>query len=177
MSTEFLQKYSYALYEVAMERDDQEILNQLKEIKEVLKDSQLRLFLTHPQIDRKVKKETLERVFQGNLSDYLLNFLYVLIDNKRIPHFNAIMDYFEDLWYEMKNIQRLTIVSAYELSQDKLNQIVKAYEGADSGQVEIRQEVDPTILGGIILKVDNRVIDRSVRGQLKEMEKKLKQSS
>lgn len=177
MSTEFVQKYSYALYEVAKERNDQNILSHLKEIRENLKDLDLRQFLAHPQIDKEVKKETLGKIFQASLPDYLLNFLYVLVDNKRMGYFDPIYTSFEDLWYEMENIERITVVSAVKLDQDKLEKIARAYKGPDQASVEIQEEVDPSIIGGVILRVGQRVIDQSIRGQLKEMERKLLHSN
>lgn len=175
MSTEFVQKYSYALFEVSQEINDQNIISELKLIKENLKDLELQQFLSHPQIDKNIKKETLKKIFGEFISEYLQNFLYVLVDNNRIFYFKDIFKSFEDIWYEMQNIERVKVISAVKLSEEKLLEISQAYKGNDLGEIEISNEVDPSIIGGLILKVDNRIIDRSLKGQLQEMEKKLHQ--
>ena len=175
MSAEFVQKYSHALYEVSKEVDGKEFLKQTKELRESFQNVELKQFLTHPKVGPEEKKAVVKEIFEGEISSYLLNFLYILVDNRRVPNIDEILEDYETLYYEMNHIDRIKVISAVALSQEKLDEIARAYKKGEEGEVLVNNEVDPSILGGVILKVDNRVFDRSIRRQLEEMEKKLHQ--
>lgn len=176
MSTEFAEKYSYALYEVSKEKKDETVQSTIEKVKKNLENQDLRQFLMHPQINKEIKKETLERIYAQSIPPYLLNFLYVLVDNNRIKDIDIILKTFEDLCLKMQNIKQVTVISAMALSEEKLQEIGKAYQGDSSGKIQVKNNVDPSIIGGIILKVEDQMIDQSIRGQLERMEKKLQET-
>ncbi|MDO5036761.1 MAG: F0F1 ATP synthase subunit delta [Tissierellia bacterium] len=177
MSNKVAKRYGYALYRVAMEEGKGEaFLQEVSQAHEVLKEEdRLRVF-THPDISPKDKKDLLARIFQDSLSREVLNFLYVLIDKKRLNILGDILEVYRDLVYEEEAIEQIEIRSAIDLSQEKIHDLVRAYAPHKRpDQLVIKTQVDPDLIGGLVIQVGNQVLDLSILGQLKALEKQMKQ--
>ncbi len=174
MSTKAAQKYGYALFEVATEEDiADEVLQELHLLQHAFENEDLIAVLNHPEIEDYDKKVLLDKLFTDKLNHWMMNFLYVLIDKNRFNIIREIRMCYEDLWYKMRKIERMTVISAIELSPERLEAIGRAYVGKQDVQVQVKNEVDPSILGGIILEIGEIRIDRSIRGELEEVRKRL----
>lgn len=174
MSIKAAQKYGYALFEVATEEDvADKILEELRLLDDAFQNEDLLTVLNHPEIEKEDKKELINKLFKDKLSHWMMNFLYVLIDKNRFSMIREIRICYEDLWYKMKKIERMTVISAIELSPERLEAIGRAYVGKGDVQIEVENKVDPSILGGVILEIGETRIDRSIRGELEEIKKRL----
>ena len=176
MFDEAITKYSVALYEVALERDDF-MLDDLDTIRTAYENGDLRLALMHPRISNERKREIIEGIFAKDIPATLLNFLYVLSDNKRSHLVADILNAYEDLCYEERNIERILVLTPFELTEDKLRAIGDAYKGARGGEVEVRQRIDKSLIGGVKLVTDHGVIGRSIHRQLNDLKRTLKHNA
>ena len=139
----------------------------------VTENKELRLFLVAPEIPKESKKEFIEKVFKGNLSDYMINFLKVLLDNDRQSCLVEIQQAMEALLDQVNNRQKVTIVTSVALDpamKDKLSGKLKDVLKKD---IILREEVNTGILGGIIIKVGDTVIDGSLMKDLRNIKNNL----
>lgn len=141
---------------------------------ETFKSSQELLdFLDNPVISQKDKKDVLKELFETKISPITLNFLYVLTDNSR---FDIIEDIKRELWeLERKDSGVVTVkATSAVIIKDYLREKLKTkLEFLLSKQVQIEYEVNPSIIAGLIVEIEGKTIDNSVRTKLKNIKKQL----
>ncbi|MFQ4140235.1 ATP synthase F1 subunit delta [Nodosilinea sp. PGN35] len=172
LNSEIAAPYAKALMSVA---DDNNAVDQVgvevADLLEVLNSSkELTDFLTSPLMSADAKKGVLRQIAEGNVSDSLLSFLLLLVDRSRVAFLSPILQQYQALLRERNNTVLADVTAAVELSEDQQNAIrdrVKAMTGASS--VELSVTVDPSLIGGLIIKVGSQVIDASLRGQLRRI--------
>lgn len=172
-------RYASSLFEVGVELKSLEAFhNELDFIKDILvKEKKILAILDHPQISRKEKKDLVESIFGKNVSREMLNFLYILIDKRREDSLLDIVKEYNTLFKDYKNIldiEAVTAVPMKDSAKDKLSLVLKEKFDKD---INLTNTVDPSILGGVLLNMDDKVIDSSLRNQLKEMESMFKTAS
>lgn len=154
---------------------DFDVLAQLKQIKEVFENSHdLFEVLTNPSINITVKNGIIQSVFGGRIDDRLVNFLKILTEKSRIDEFNQIMTSFEAALDKKNNIKQVEIVSAVELSQEQKDKITAKLERKLNAQIRSLWGVNPDIIGGLIFKYDDVVIDSSLNKKIENFGKILK---
>ncbi|MDD7363220.1 MAG: ATP synthase F1 subunit delta [Peptoniphilus sp.] len=176
MFDEAITKYSVALYEVALERDDL-MLDSVEAVRSAYESGDLMAALMHPRIDAEKKHRIIENLFAKDIPDILLNFLFVCVDNKRSNLVVDILNAYEDLCYEGKNIERILVLTPFELTDEKLQAIGRAYRGDKGGDVEMKQKIDKSLIGGVKLVTEHGVIDRSIHRQLDDLKRILKHNA
>lgn len=168
-------RYAKALFELAREKGILDTVHaELKAFHKILSETpELQHFFLSPEIGREGKIKFIEQKFQDQFSALFINFLFVLIRKGRQGLFPEIVSEFEHLYDRYQNRIRASAISARPLSEEELKllkeQLVKQYQAT----FEIENYVDPDILGGLILKIDGRVIDASVRHQLDRLRENL----
>lgn len=172
LSSEIAGPYAKALMSVA---DDNSAADQVggevADLLEVLTSSdELTGFLSNPLMAADSKKEVLRQICEGKVSGFLLNFLLLLVDRGRIAFLQPVLQQYQALLRERNQTVLADVTSAVELSEEQQNAIrdrVKAMTGANS--VELSIQIDPALIGGLIIKVGSQVIDASLRGQLRRI--------
>lgn len=175
MYNEGLSKYSIALYEV-QEASGEDMLDKLEDVREVYKDETFLAALSHPKIRPEEKHALIKKVFGDTLPEPLFNLLYVVADHGRSNRLVRILDAYEDLCYEAKNIERIVVVAPMPLSDEKAEAIRKAYGKNRPGQVEVKVKIDPSLIGGVKIITEDGVIDRSVSRQLEDLGRSLRKN-
>ena len=131
---------------------------------------ELREAMASPVLEVSAKKAALTKLFEGQVSHSLLNLLKLLADRQRIGYLDAVLERVLDLYREQNDIALATVTSAAALSDEQkqsLTEKVKAVAGTD--KVEIDTQIDPSLIGGFVLKVGSRVIDASLSGQVRRL--------
>lgn len=172
MSAEVVEPYAEALMSLAASQNLVERFgNEAKELLSTLKSSQeLQQLLASPVVKSDDKKAVLEKVAGEGLHKYLLNFLQLLIDKKRTAFLSAILEHFLALVRERTSTALAEVTSVTELSQqqrDRVKQQVKAI--TEARDVELETNLDPDLIGGVVIKVGSQVLDASLRGQLRRI--------
>ena len=168
--------YGDALFEAAMERDR---LSTLYEEVQVLRtilmeNSDLIQFLNHPQIVKEEKTRVMENIFKERVSEELMGFLETVIEKGRQKDLMKILDYFVDRVKEYKKIGIVTVTSAVELSaEQKAHTEAKILETTSFVSLEVTYQVDPAILGGLVIRIGDRVVDSSIKTRLGEIRRDL----
>ena len=168
-------RYARALFELAQENNTLEsIHSELHAFKKLLDETpELQHFFLSPEIGRQGKIEFIDSKLQDQFSTLFINFLFVLIRKGRQGIFPEIVSEFDRLYDKYHNRIRASAVTVRPLKQEELEQLraqlVKQYKAT----FDIENFVDPEILGGLILKIDGRVIDASLRNQLEKLRENL----
>lgn len=168
-------RYSQALFEVAKEQNllDQ-VEKDLKLFVETLKNTEeFQIFLTHPQIGGEVKKNMVSNIFADSISWVAKNFLQVLIDGGRENTVEEILQGYSKLANEARGVAALTAISAKPLTEEEKQQLEQLYKQRLNKVVKLENVVDPTILGGLIVRIGDRVYDGSLIKKLKTVKKSL----
>lgn len=175
MSMELVAKrYAVALFQIAKEQQVLETFEeQLRDVKQVFQTSDLAAFLEQPNISNEKKKDLLSQAF-SSLSQYILNTLYILIDNHREEIIPAIADAYFALANEERNVADALVYSVRELTEGEKVGVAEAFakmSGKDA--IRIQNIVDDNLLGGIKVRIGNRIYDGSLRGKLTRIERTL----
>ena len=132
-------------------------------------------FVLNPVIKNEDKKEVLKKVM-GDSNPYLVNFMMLLVDKRRIVFLEPIVEQYLSLLRKQNQIVLAEVTSATKLNDEQKGKIVdKVKNIVEARDVELKTTVDPNLIGGVIIKVGSKVIDASLRGQLRRISVSLNQ--
>jgi ATP synthase F1 delta subunit len=171
---EIAEVYSRSLFDVAKEQDAlDEIHDQLGEFADALGDShELQVFFFSPYFSSEEKKDGIRKLIEGG-NDYFVRFLELIAEKHRMPAIFRIRRAFDALWQEENRLLPVQVVSAVELDDSTLEEIGKRIEEQTGRRVELTSEVNPDVLGGLVLRVGNMILDASVRMKLERLRKQV----
>jgi F-type H+-transporting ATPase subunit delta len=180
LSQAVVEPYAEALMSLAKEQNLVEALDgDVQLILATLSDSdELKRFLSVPLVNASAKKSAIGSLFGDRVNSLTLRFLQLLVDRGRIVFLEPICLRFQALLREMNQIAFAEVTSAVPLSdeqQDTLRHRVIEMTGARA--VELAIDVNPDLIGGVIIKVGSQVVDASIRGQLRRLTSNLVVSS
>jgi F-type H+-transporting ATPase subunit delta len=164
--------YARSLFEVAQETDKlDEVREQLGQFADALEgDRELQVFFFSPYFSSEEKKDGLGKVLDG-ANPAILNFFELLVEKHRMPALFRIRRTYDQLWEHENKLLPVKITSAIELD-DEIAQRIGDQIGQQTGQrVELTKTVDPEILGGLVLRVGNSILDASIRNRLENLRK------
>ena len=168
-------RYAKALFLSARE---QKVLDPVRADMEVLLEAatkipDIRRLLESPILDSGNKITALVEIFKSRMNALSLNFIRLVTANKREEYLPGMARYFIQLYKEEKGIQVATISSAVSLDNESRNQIMDRIKKAFNTEIELQQEVKEDLIGGFVLKIENKQLDVSVKGKLAEIKKEL----
>lgn len=170
------ERYARALLEVALDKmtEIDRIAKELEGFQEVLeRESPLRAALSAPTIPAAKRVAILEAVLaSAKVAPETLNLLRLLAKNERVPLVPFVSESFRRLVLEHKQIQPGEVVSAHPLSSDQKKRLAGQLGQALGKTMELSYRTDPEILGGVVVRVGNRVFDASVTTQLNRFKEK-----
>jgi len=171
---EIAQVYARSLFEVAKEHDKLDVVReQLGEIADTIAESHdLQVFFFSPYFSTDEKVEGLRSALQ-DADESVVNFLDLLIEKHRMPALFRIRREFDALWEEENRLLPVQVTSAIELDESTVKQIGDAIGEQTGRRIELTSEVDPGILGGIVLRVGNSILDASIRNRLEKLRKQV----
>ena len=168
--------YGDALFQAAQEKNCLDaIYEEVLALQTVLeKNRELMQILTHPQVVKEEKLQIITNVFQGKVSDEMMGFLLTVVTKGRQNELTSIVGYFTGLVKEYKKIGTAYVTSAVELKDAQKAQIKeKLLATTQYVEFEMNYEVDPSLIGGMIIRIGDRVVDSSIKTQLYELKKQL----
>ncbi|MFC2081415.1 ATP synthase F1 subunit delta [Bacteroidota bacterium] len=129
--------------------------------------------LESPTLDSTKKTSALLEIFKSSMSDLSLNFIRLVTGNKREEYLPGMARYFIQLYKEERGIQVATISSAVGLEVGSRDQIREMIKKAFKTEIELEQEIKKELIGGFVLRVENKQLDASVKGKLARIKKEL----
>jgi F-type H+-transporting ATPase subunit delta len=175
---ELARVYARSLFEVALQQSKLDVLReQLSQFADALSDNrQLAVFFFSPYFSTKEKQEALAQVLEG-ADESFLNFLSLLIENHRMPVIFRIRQQYERLWEEENRMLPVEITSAVALDEKTTEELGRTIGERAGRRVTLASRVDPDILGGIILRVGNSILDASIRNRLEQLRRHVAQAA
>lgn len=167
--------YGNGLYEAARDTDSiEEFQKTFKTIREIFVETpDLLNLLKAPTIEASERKAIADNVFKGKVPQEILNFIYVLIDKRRISQFVGITKTFEKICDQNNGITKGEIFSTIPLNDVQLKKFEEETGKLLKKHVKLENRIDKSILGGIKIYLDGKYIDASVRGRLDELKEKI----
>jgi len=171
---EIAQVYARSLFQVAREQEKlDEIKEQLGQFADALaEDRNLQVFFFSPYFSTKEKGEGLDKALDG-ADPILVNFLKLLIENHRMPVIFRVRRAYDALWEEENRLLPVSVTSAVELDSKTVGEIGDRIAEQTGRKVDLSAHIEPEILGGIVVRVGNQVLDASVRNRLEQLRKQV----
>ncbi|WP_313995063.1 F0F1 ATP synthase subunit delta [uncultured Selenomonas sp.] len=171
LSMELARKYARAIFELACEED------QLKEygadialVQQTMVDCpELKSFINNPNFPPEDKKKLLKEIFAEDLRPIVMNFLLLLVDKRRMQVFAAISAIFAQLTNEKLGIAVADVTTVEPLTEAQMTALKEKLERVTGKQISLREHSDPSIIGGVVVRIGDRRIDGSIKGRLAAM--------
>ena len=175
---ELAEGYARSLFEVAREQDALDALReQLGQFADALDSNrELAVFFFSPYFSTKEKQDALERILD-DAAEMFMNFLRLLIENHRMPVIFRVRQQFERLWEQENQMLPVEITSAIALDQATTESLGRRIGERTKRKVRLAAHVDPDILGGIVLRVGNSILDASIRNRLEQLRRHVAQGA
>ncbi len=175
---ELAQVYARSLFAVAREQGKlDELREQLGQFADALREHrELALFFFSPNFSTEEKQQGLGRALDG-ADPILLNFLALLIENHRMPVIFRIRQQYERLWDEENRVLPVQITSAIALDAQTTENLGRTIGERAGRKVSLAARVDPDILGGIVIRVGNSILDASIRNRLEQLRRHVAQGA
>lgn len=174
---EIAQVYARALFEVAQQQGDlDEVREQLGQFADALEESrELQTYFFSPYFSTDEKKDGLHRAVDG-ASEPVMNFLELLVEKHRMPAVFRIRREIDALWREENKLLPVQLTSAIALDDDTVQNLGRTIGERTGRKVDVTATVNPDILGGIVLRVGNSILDASIRNRLESLRKQVARS-
>ena len=167
--------YAEALFKIGKEQNSiDKLYVQLRDVCQIIKESNdLKTFLENPLINTNDKKEIIYKIFGKGFDLQIINILNLLADNKRMKLINTIYFSYEKLYEEIAKIQKITVISAVELNNDSKNRLENIIKFKIGQTIIPTYKIKKEIIGGLIIKIGDKIIDLSLNSKINNMEKQL----
>ncbi len=174
---EIAEVYARSLFEVASERGVvEEVREQLGQFVGALNEErQLAVFFFSPYFATEEKKQGLKRLLDQP-DEIFMNFLEALTERHRMPVIFRVRQRYEEMWRQEHQLLPVQVTSAIELDESTVKSIGERIGEQTSRKVELTSSVDPDILGGIVLRVGNFILDASISNRLEQLRKQVAQA-
>ena len=172
--------YGEALFELALERGELDgMAEQVALLADALAENpELVKLLSHPKISKEEKISVVENIFRGRFSEDIVGFLVIIVEKDRGSEIEDILKLFQAKVREYKKIGVAQVTSAVELSAEQKAKVEhKLLEQTSYEQFEIEYGVDASLIGGMIIRIGDRVVDSSIRSKLDSMARNLRKIS
>jgi len=168
-------KYSEAVLDLAVGlKQEEKVLEEIQLVSQVMSsDREMAVLINHPAIDGGEKKRLIQGLFEGKVTELTSNLIGLLCDKRRLNLIPFIEVSFRELLNKRKNIVSASLVCAERLADTQVANIRAQLAEHLGKTLELDVKVDSSLIGGVVLKMGDQVIDGSLSGQLKALEKQL----
>lgn len=168
--------YGDALFDLAVENNELDLIaEEIQVLKDTLaENAELLQFLNHPKISNEDKISSIEEIFKGKFSDTTVGFLVIVVTKGRYNELPAIINYFLEAVREYRKIGKASVTSASELTVEQKQKIEKKLlDSTEYVEFIMDYKIDPSIIGGLIIRIGDRVVDSSIKSKIEMMKKDL----
>ncbi len=171
-------RYAEAFFSIAQEAN--KITDYQAELGQVIKTIQeiegLNEYLAHPLVPTKEKIEIAKQLFAKSVSLITLNFIMLVLDKKRQTYLELIFHEYEEMADESRNIKKAELISAQPVSEADVSALAETLSLSTGKTIQLKLTIDPVLLGGVKIRMGDKIIDASVAKKLEMLKKNLKQA-
>ncbi len=164
------------MFELAVEENKvDDLLDEIGQLQKVLQENvDFGRLMTHPKINKDEKIQVVTDVFKGRISDELLGFLTIIISKDRYQEIDGILEYFLTEVKKYKGIGVATVTTAVPLREEQCKKVEqRLLDTTDFKSMEIHYKQDAALIGGMVIRIGDRVVDSSISTKLNELQKDL----
>ena len=168
--------YARALFDFSVEKNIMhQVTADFQNLEGFLTESsELSDYLNNPVVSQVAKREILTKTLQSQINNETFKFLMVLINRDRINLLGSIVVNYLELVYETASIKMVEVISASEFSNSQKNTLIKKLkELTDAREIRLEITIDPSLIGGFLIKTESKVIDFTIKNQLQRLAKHL----
>lgn len=168
--------YGDALFELATEENKvDELFDEIQQLRAILKENdEFGKLMEHPKIIKEEKLTVLNNVFKRKISDELLGFMTIIISKDRYQELDEILEYFTMEVKKYKGIGVATVTTAIQLRDEQRAKIERRLLDTTSYKsMEMHYKQDAALIGGMVIRIGDRVVDSSIRTKLNELQRDL----
>lgn len=172
------ERYALSLYEVAKaEGLAEQFLRELTDVARVFETypEYLKVLVT-PSIAFENKKTSLCEVFSGRVHPYVLNFLMLITEKGRVGAIAEMAQAYKELYYFEEGICEVVAVTAAPISEANIKKLTAKMEAVTGKKVVLNNKVDPKVIGGVMVRIENNQIDATIKTRLSELAQQLSQT-
>jgi F-type H+-transporting ATPase subunit delta len=170
--------YGQSLYDLASSENlADEILCQMQTVRQLFTENPdyVRL-LTEPSIPKKQRLALLDEAFGSDMQPYLLNFLKILVENGMVRDFGGCCRRYTALYNADRGIAQAEVTSAVPLSGQQLERLRAKLEEISGKKIQLQPKVDPSVLGGLRVSLEGKLLDGTVKGRLDDLRRKVSET-
>lgn len=173
--TETARVYGGSLYELAQEEHlEEEILSEMKEIRALFRENpEYPRLLAEPSIPRKERIGLIDAAFGSQAEPYLVNFIKLLCEKNLLREFGGCQEAFQRRYFAAHNIAEAVVTSAASLSKEQEELLKKKLETMSGKTVVMELKTDPSVLAGVRVELDGKLLDGTVKGRLAELSRRI----
>lgn len=168
-------RYANALFEAGVDENKLDLfLEQLEIVSNSYKNSEdLGMFLNHPTITIEEKKSVIENIFKGNIDEDIMKLVFLLIENGRVNEVTLVFGNFKKLVEEHKGIKIVYATTAIKMTDEEISDLEEKLSAKYNLKVILENSIDESVIGGVYLKIDDEVIDGTIKGNLEKIQKEV----
>ena len=169
--TRIAHRYAQALLDLSIEQNVVDKVNaDMVQLSNVCKESKdFANLLSSPVVDANKKSEIFTAIFESKVEKMSLEFMNLVLKNSRENVLPQIANGFVSLYKKKNNILDVTVISATTLDKATKEIIIAKIKASFDGTIDLIEKVDPTLIGGFIVRIDDKQIDASVASQLSNL--------
>jgi ATP synthase F1 delta subunit len=171
---EIAQVYARSLFEVASDQDKaDDVREQIAQFADALEEDRgLSTFFFSPYFSTEEKKDGLHKAVDG-AEPIFMNFLELLLEKHRMPVIHRVRRDYEELWREANKLLPVQVTTAIELDEKIVKELGDRISEQTGQKVELTASVQPDIIGGLVLRVGNSILDASIRNRLEQLRRQV----
>ena len=175
MAKSAITTYGEALFQIAVESSScLQMLDEVLELKKILSENpELGSVMLNPRFSKEEHSEIISNVFKGRIDDKLFSFLELLVSKGRYNYLEEILDYFVSRVKEHLHIGQASVTSAIEIDDEMKKRIKEKLFTTDYKEIEIEYITDPSLIGGMVIRIKDRIVDNSVRTKIENISRDL----
>lgn len=175
MAQIIVKRYATALFEIAFDKGAMiQFEEEAKMILDLLgAEPEYIELLSHPGILEQQKIELIEKAFSGQVSDEFIGLMALVIKKARTEYLIPVLEKFIQMAKEAAGLLKATVTSAAPLTNQQLAQIKSNIENSTGKTIEMETTIDSSIIGGLIIRVGDKVVDGSIKGQMDALKSEL----
>ncbi len=163
---------TYANSLIEADNNYEQILNDLRTVQNIISQSKdFNEVMLNPTISVSTKNEIIDEIFKNQINEKVINFLKILADKKRFSELNEIISAYSEKVDEINNIKRVEVISVVELSEEQKRQTVEKLQNRLQKNVVVQWTKNADIIGGLVIKIDDDIIDSSLKNKLEKLSK------
>ena len=165
-------RYAEAMIKISKEQKSiDETQAELEQVAQIIDSNiELKKFINNPSMNSSDKKAVVEKIFNNQLERHTISFVKLLIDKSRIKRLNGIVKEYAELADAIRSCVNVEVTTAVDIDKEQLSRIGQKYKEQYKGkEVKVKHIIDPSIIGGVIVKIGDEMVDGSIKGKLDGM--------